>query len=315
MKLGVSYIPPYLAEHIETDIKHLASIGMDEICFALQENHFVYLKGAVDEGAKIAADNGLWPSIVVWGFANTFGGGRMSKILLQEPDLMRRDKKGGPVGQACLNNPGLVTRFCEYIEVAAQKGFKGVIIDEPKKQQCFCGHCRKAFGGDLETSEGSAEYERFRIETIRRYCRQICTAVKLIDPSLVTMNVMMPAESDFWESVADCEDLDVFGTDPYWLVPHPDCNYSIEQAIQYSLEMKELCQKLGKQSQLWLGAWWIPGGKEEELYRGGKKLAALECDQFYNWSFRAGKGTSETSEDPDKTWAAIERLYRELSGK
>jgi len=315
MKLGVSYVPPYLPEHIETDIKYLASIGVNEICFALQENHFVYLKGAVDEGAKIATDNGLWPSVVVWGFANTFGGGRMSKILLEEPDLMRRDKKGDPVGLACLNNPDLVKRFCDYIEIAAKKGYKGVLIDEPEKQQCFCSHCRNAFGGDLEKSEGSTKYEQFRTDTVQRYCHKICSGIKQIETSLITMNVMMPVERDFWEPVADCEDLDIFGTDPYWLVPHANNDYTIDQAIQYSLEMKDLCRRLGKKTQLWLGAWGIPKGKEEELYQGGKRLAALESDQFYTWSFRAGKGTNETSEDPDKTWAVIERLYRELSGK
>jgi len=80
-RVKISYIPGHLPNHIERDMKYLNEIGCTEILFALQENHIKTLTGALRFGAKIAKDNGLKPYAVVWGYANTFGGGRMSNIL------------------------------------------------------------------------------------------------------------------------------------------------------------------------------------------------------------------------------------------
>ena len=140
----------------------------------------------------------------------------------------------------------------------------------------------------------------------------IVEAVTMVDEGIAP-EVIDKAATDYGMPMGPIELADTVGLDICQSVAN-----ILSQALSMTCpaNLNELSdKKLGKKTQLWLGAWWIPRGKEEEVYEGGKKLAALECDQFYTWSFRAGKGTNETSEDPDKTWAVIERLYRELSGK
>ena len=87
MELGITYIPVHLPYHIEEDMKYLKEIGTTEVLFALQENAFNALNGSVRHGAKIAKENGLRPYVVVWGYANTFGGGLMSKVMLQDLEM------------------------------------------------------------------------------------------------------------------------------------------------------------------------------------------------------------------------------------
>lgn len=316
MKLGVSYIAAHLPDHIKADMDHLAGIGCQEVLFAVQENHFRYLNGAVRFGPGIAKAQGLKPLAVIWGFANTFGGGRISKRMLENIGLWRKTRDGQPVGNACLNNPQLLEFYIELVRQCNEHGFKGLTVDEPQRQECFCEHCRKKFhdacGLDLIRNVNSKHYEPFRLATVREFVAASCRAIKAINPALSTTVVMMPKDAKYWPQIANIPDLDVFGTDPYWLVP--EVQTSLEQALDEGRMMRALCQKLNKKSELWLNCWWIPKGREPEIYEGGKKLAELGCDTFYTWSYRAGLGTNEESADPQKAWEYLCRLYRELAG-
>lgn len=315
MELGVSYIPAHLPDHIEADMRHLKEIGCTEVLFALQENHLVNLTGALEFGARLAKDKGLRPYAVVWGYANTFGGGRISKFLLDEPDVWRQDREGNRIPMACLNHPRLVARFLEIAEVCRERGYEGMFIDEPTVQTCFCPHCRRRFdarfGMDLAQSEGAEVYDTFRNETVHRYTEAVCEGVKRLDPALKTITCVMPCDRAVFEQVASIPALDVFGTDPYWLIP--SMNLTIEAAIDYTRLVKAICAGRGKTSQVWLNCWRIRAGDEAEVYAGGRALAGVGCDSLYTWSYRGGLGTNEACDNPPAAWASVVRLYRELA--
>lgn len=314
MDLGVSYIAAHLPDHIEADMKHLKAIGCTEVLFALQENHVVTLTGAVRFGAKIAKENGLRPYVVVWGYANTFGGGRMSKVMLEDLGMWRVAKDGTRVALACLNNPRLVDRFIEITDVCRANGFEGMFVDEPTIQECFCEHCRNAFsdafGKDLLASEGTEEYQTFQKDTVSRYTDALCKRIKVLDARQKTIACVMPHDRECFEAVASIPELDIFGTDPYWLVG----GEPLEKAVADTQLVKEICERKGKSSQIWLNCWKIPAGREEEIYTGGKALAEAGCDSMYTWSFRGGLSTDEECDDPPKAWESVCRLYRELAG-
>ncbi len=315
MELGVSYISSHLPDHIEADMRHLREIGCTEVLFALQENHLVYLTGALEFGARIAKDNGLRPYVVVWGYANTFGGGRISKFLLNEPGVWRKDREDNPIPMACLNNPRLVEHFVEITEVCRAHGYEGVFIDEPTIQTCFCHHCRRRFGErfelDLAQCEGTDAYDAFRNETVHHYTEAVCSRVKALDADLKTITCVMPCDRAVFEKVASISALDVFGTDPYWLIPAMEL--TVEAAIDYTKLIRAICAERGKQSQVWLNCWRIKAGYEAEVYTGGRALAEVGCDSLYTWSFRGGLGTNEACDNPPAAWANVVRLYRELA--
>ena len=317
MELGVSYVPAHLPAHIAADMGHLAEIGCSEVLVALQENHLDTLTGALEYGAVLAREQALKPLAVIWGFANTFGGGRRSNLLLRQPGLVCRDREGRAFPQACLNHPELPERFCEIAARCRDAGFEGLFVDEPTRQACFCEHCQRAFGdqfgGDLGASLGSKDYDAFRAHTVWSYTARVCAAVKALDARLTTITCVMPSDRDTWRQVATLPELDVFGTDPYWLVSGG--KMTLEQAVEDARETLRICQQAGKSSQIWLNCWRIPAGREPEVYSGGQALAAVGCDSLYTWSYLGGLGTNEACDDPACAWASVERLYRELSGK
>jgi hypothetical protein len=220
MELGVSYIPSHLPDHIETDMKHLRDIGCSEVLFALQENHINTLTGALRFGADIAQEHGLRPSVVVWGYANTFGGGRMSDIMLEDTGMWRVQTDGTPLPRACLNNPRLIDRFVEMADRCRSYSYEGVFIDEPQAQECFCEHCQarfeEAFSANLNNSQDTDAYRAFQTNTVVAYVRQVCQRIKDLDEGMSTIACVMPfpPHDKLFEPVASIPELDVFGTDP-----------------------------------------------------------------------------------------------------
>ncbi len=320
MELGVSYIAAFLPDHIESDMRHLREIGCSEVLFALQENHLNTLTGALRFGASIARENGLRPYVVVWGYANTFGGGRMSDILLDDPGLWRIQADATPLPRACLNNPRLVDRFLETTDQCRSHGYEGVFIDEPQIQECYCAHCRErfeqAFGQDLMESRDTAPYRTFQENTVKGYVSQVCQRVKALDRNLKTITCVMPfsPHDELFEPVAAIPELDVFGTDPYWLLSGAfGFDMTLQSAVDSARRVKVLCEREGKSSQVWLNCWKIPAGLEPDITTGGKALAQVGCDSLYTWSFRGGLGTYEECDNPQAAWSSVVKLYRELS--
>ncbi|GEM_PF-1306286 len=317
MKRGVSYIPAFLPEHIEKDLDDMAAMGVTEVLFALQENNFHILRGALQYGARAAEKRGIIPYAVVWGFANTFGGGRMSGFMLKNTDVWQRTQNGTLIGRACLNNPALIERFLMFTQRVRDNGYKGIFIDEPTPQECFCEYCvqkfKERYNKNLHDCIQSDAYRAFRHEAVAGYTATLCRRVKEFDSSLKTITCLMPRDRELFEQAAAIDDLDVFGTDPYWIsVNIPPL--SIDDAVACTQEMKELCIQNGKESQVWLGCWMIPAGREEEVYTGGLKLAEVGVDSLYTWSYRGGEGTNEACVQPAKAWASVVKLYKELAG-
>jgi hypothetical protein len=127
------------------------------------------------------------------------------------------------------------------------------------------------------------------------------------------MACLMPQDRVCWEEIAALENLDDFGTDPYWLIDA--AQLSLDESVRLSKECRALAAGNRKRSHIWLNAWKIKRGDEQEIYRGGMELARTGHDSLFTWSYLGGLGTNEESEDPDEVWKNIAKLYQELSGK
>jgi hypothetical protein len=328
MDLSVSYVPPHQPLHIETDIKYLKSVGCTDVLCALQENHFHWLPGAVRYSAQIAGDNGLLPRAVVWGFANTSGGGRCSVVMLRYPEIWRCDEHGRPYlsdteygPQACYNNPKTVELYSDYVSQLCQAGFAEIMIDEPSPQKCFCGLCREKFHDlyhcDLVQAAGTGNFKDFQQRCVIDFAVKSSKAIKNVNSKLRVSIAIMPIDRPLFEPVAAIRDIDVFGIDPYWLRPVNEL--TLESAIEVSKDARDIARKNKKRFELYLGCFGIAGGLEEKIYSEGKMLVeCAEPDILTTWSYRGGLGLRrepEECEHPELAWAGVVRLYRELSRK
>jgi hypothetical protein len=347
MILGVSYHGSHLAEHMEADMDRMRDDGMRDVVMACQENDFKYMVGKIEDGPAIAHARGLRLYANFWGFACAFGGGRISKLLTDNPDVWLLAKDGSRQGHGCMNHPDLLARAKEQVDRCVETGYDGFFWDEPSRQMCYCRHCEREYeekrdpprragwlarqglspfppGGKEGLSRSPTnlldatpdEEAQFRDHCVVLYVERLSKYVKEKRPTLWTGTCVQPRDRASWESVAAIKELDMFGTDPYWILfrlfnmPH---GHTIQSAVEHTRDCIRLARKYGKEANVWLNAWKIPAGAEQELYEGGLAMANERPDSFYTWSWQAGRGTSEASDNPDLIWRTVERLYKKIS--
>ncbi|HBG27110.1 MAG: hypothetical protein A2Y10_18760 [Planctomycetes bacterium GWF2_41_51] len=326
MKLSTSYIPPHQPVHLSRDLEDIKSIGCTDVLFALQENHFQWLNGSIRFGPKIASQIGLRSSAVIWGFANTSGGGRSSRVMLENPEMWRVDENskayggGYPNPMACYNNPLTVVKYGEYIKLCSDNGIAGILIDEPAVQECFCENCKNKFarlyGGDLVKSKKNVDYLSFQAQTTIDFVSNSAAIIKNINKNIEVSVCVMPPDIENFKEIAKLNNIDSFSTDPYWLMPNSELN--IKKAIDVSIYCKKLAIKHNKVFSLYLGCFGIASGLEGKIYTEGKVLInSTMPDILTTWSYRGGIGlsslSSEECDDPDVAWQNVVKLYKDYS--
>ena len=146
MKTGVSYMSHHNPRHIETDVRKMRRLRLDDVLVAAQENDFVHFTGKIRFTPQIAKDHGLRPIAIFWGALNLFGGGRSSQFLLEHPEGFQASVDGSHRPGGCYVNPVCIARIKEMIDTISELGFEGYFIDEPTPlRDCYCASCRDKF--------------------------------------------------------------------------------------------------------------------------------------------------------------------------
>jgi hypothetical protein len=107
---------------------------------------------------------------------------------------------------------------------------------------------------------------------------------------------------------ASIPDLDIFGTDPYWYLFGVDP----EQFMRtYSRLAGDACREHARELQLWLQAFRVSAGREEELRMGVRVAQEEGADYLAAWSFRATESMSGIAcADGDCVWQVIAEEFR-----
>jgi hypothetical protein len=113
-----------------------------------------------------------------------------------------------------------------------------------------------------------------------------------------------------WDGAAAIPGLDVFGTDPYWFLANVDPDAFLRAFAGKALAA---AREHGLKAQIWVQAFRVPEGREEELRAGLRTAASLGADQVAAWSY---DGTSSMSQlrcaRPEVVWRIIGEAFGEL---
>ncbi len=288
--------------HLETDLREMSGMRLDDVLLSAQENDFVHFTGKLAFTPKIAADYGIRPIAIFWGALNLFGGGRSSQFLLEHPEGFQVGLDGVRRPAGCYMNPACISRIEEMIDIVVEHGFQGYFVDEPTPMSdCYCASCRAAFqewyGADLAVAPDHPK-QLFRQRCVVEYVRTIATYCKAKHPRLETMTCVMPCDKAVWQEVSKIEGLDNLGTDIYWTNNDTD----VEEMTPILTELKALCMSSGKIHHEWLQCWNVRKGNERRILEQGKVLIRERPDAFYVWAWRGQIGTTETCDDPILAW-------------
>lgn len=310
MRTGVSYMGHHNPQHLEIDIAEMASLELDDVLVAAQENDFVHFTGKLDYTPRIAKEHGLRPVAIFWGVLNLFGGGRSSQFLLEHPEAFQVDRNGAHRPAGCYVNPVAVSHIQRMIDTIAACDFEGYFVDEPTPlRECYCPSCRDQYaawyGGELLTAP-AAEVEAFRRRCVIDYVIKISDYCKRTHPNLETICCLMPHDDAMWAPAAAIESLDNLGTDLYWANNTRD----VEEMIPPIDRLSRLCRDHGKTHHEWLQCWHVKAGNEHRIRAQGEVLIRQNPDALYVWAWKGQVGTTESCDRPSLAWDAAAGILR-----
>ncbi|MDP2950281.1 MAG: hypothetical protein Q8P22_12185 [Chloroflexota bacterium] len=115
---------------------------------------------------------------------------------------------------------------------------------------------------------------------------------------------------DDWQAAAAIPDLDIFGCDPYWYIFGTDPERFTRA---YGQRAAEAARRHGRDLQLWVQAFSVPEGREEELRVGLAVAAEVGATHVAAWSY---EGTASMSQircaRPEVVWRVLGEAFREL---
>ncbi len=113
-----------------------------------------------------------------------------------------------------------------------------------------------------------------------------------------------------WDAAASIPGLDVFGTDPYWYISNADPDAFLRA---FAEKARATARRHGLKTQIWVQAYLVPEGREEELRAGLRTAAALGADEVAAWSHEGSASISRLrSARPDVVWRVIGEAFGEL---
>ena len=112
-----------------------------------------------------------------------------------------------------------------------------------------------------------------------------------------------------FDTAAAIPDLDIFSTDPYWFLLGVDPERFMRT---YSELAATAAKKHNRELQLWLQAFRIPAGREDELHLGVRIAEEVGATHLAAWAFRATETMSIAPANPEAVWSIITKEFRRL---
>jgi hypothetical protein len=337
---GVAYYGCTRGERVKEELAEMKRGGLNALLIAISEFDLDFYHEGLKEVVKVAKDLGFWVDVDLWGWGKVFGGEPPSLFLQNHPDChqIALGVKGSvPLPAACIQSDfrsyfldGL-DKILDTMEIdgifldephysvvqSSEFGFKNLPISAQNSEfafGCYCDRCRSLYrdktGHEMSQEEYmSLEMLQFREEELLLFLKEACEKVKEKRKRVTVC--LVPADEvkekalgiHHWDKVASLP-IDMLSTDPYWIHFTEERNGFVTQWTQKILN---LAAQFQKRAQIWVQLFRIPGGREEEIAKGIELISSLEVegkkvDSIFGWPYRAGKGTSLSSDNPEKVW-------------
>ena len=133
---------------------------------------------------------------------------------------------------------------------------------------------------------------------------------RLVDAKEGAVEAMLHVGVGDFDTAAAIPDLDIFGCDPYWYLFGTEAGPFMRA---YGAQAREAAQRHGRGLQLWVQAFSVPEGREDELRTGLLVAEELGATHVAAWSFEATASMSKIRcARPEVVWSIIGEEFRRL---
>ena len=163
-------------------------------------------------------------------------------------------------------------------------------------------------------TEWTEEVERFRIDTIVDYFREVTAYSKrkgMYNAVCVMLGDSYGINLNTIDQIAGLDTLDNIGSDPYWL-GHEDVEpYSfVYEATKKNLK---ICDKFKKDHNIWIQCYGTPRGREEEIIYATDAAYDAGARTILAWGYHGSDANDYRARNPELTWKVTgDAMYRIL---
>jgi hypothetical protein len=327
MRFGCSYFGSRITPHVSDDMNYLADNGFDFVIHVFTENDLKYHAATIRDIVDASRDAGLDVLIDPWGVLQIFGGEAFSHWLNVYPEIKQVAQDGTPLPAACPNNRKTLELMTEWAFAAKKTGADELFWDEPHMyiprwfhdqrdvHACFCPSCQERYEAYHHRPlpwEYTREVEDFKRQSLTDFLFELGRLGRQC--GMRNSVCLLPGDSDGegsldWHIVASMEDIDTFGSDPYWALTDQQPEIYVAREVRKVLSV---CEKYNKEHLIWLQGFRIPDGREEEVARAIDVMVTVGAENIAFWGFKACKYISEIAcDNPDEVWDILLRKIKE----
>ena len=320
--------------------------GCTYVVHCLTETDLAYHRQTMADIVRATHEAGLEAWLDPWGVTGIFSGETFTRFPLQHPETWQVLSDGRRVPAACPNHPATRQFIRQWVEAAAAIGGDVLMWDEPHfyvgpwvgdvsgAWACHCDVCQAAFRERFGTAlpqRFDGQVRAFReaslLELLADACRlghekgmrnalclvptgfaregflEVEERLARVAPNEDAVAAFLHIGIDDWDAAAAIADLDIFGTDP-------------ERFTRvYGQRAADAARAHGRDLQLWVQAFAVPEGREEELALGLKVAAEVGATHLAAWSYEGTASMSIRCARPDVAWRVLGEAFRELRAR
>jgi hypothetical protein len=332
-KTGVAYFHTRDPRHAGRDLDEMVEAGCTFVVHCFPELFLSYYNQATETVLRMTRDRGLEVYLDPWGVGGVFGGEAFSRFVAETPGARQVSRTGRALPAACPNHPDFRELMNLWIRRAADMGAQVCFWDEPHfhfdwmrpdaldEWACRCPVCVELYRqetGEQMPAELSPEVVAFRQRSLLGFLAENCRHAREL--GMRNCVCVLPDEGGpmaraagtaSWDAIAALDDVDIFGTDPYWVL----FGAEVEPYVRAQCErVMVLCERHGKEAQAWLQAFLIPEGREGEVETAVRTIHAAGVRNIAAWGFRACEFIDIRCARPERVWEVITRAFRGFRG-
>jgi hypothetical protein len=329
-KTGVSYFGTRDPRHMKQDMADIAAHHCTFVVHTFSEADYYFYTKAMKRLVGVSHDEGLEVHLDPWGVGGIFGGEAFSRFVMENPDQCQRQADGMQLPAACLNRESFRAFMRQWVDAAAATGADVIFWDEPHffipravwrgtqrpdEWACTCEACRALFSKRFGHSMPAViddDVILFRDESIVSFFTEMTTYVR--DKGIGNALCVLPQENPLigissWDKLAAIPSIDIFGTDPYWIVFGKPLDDYVRDA---AAKIVDISVRYDKEPQMWVQAYGVPAGREDEVGRAVRVIGDEGIRNIAAWSYRGGAPMNIASDNPDRVWEVLGEAYRKV---
>ena len=329
MKTGVAYHDVRNLHHARADIEDMVAHNCNFVVHTFSETDLSYYTRTMKDIVQASHDLGLEVYMDPWGVGGVFGGEALSRFTTENLDDRQMLIDGRSAPAACMNSSNFRSFMKVWIDAASECGSDIVFWDEPhfymvdwfmedaktENWACCCPTCQDLFQGKYGRpmpEDMDDQVIEFREQTVVDFFSEMGDYAKSC--GLKNALCVLPHEDSArgvskWELLTAIPSLDIFGTDPYWAIR----GYSVEPYVRdMTIRARALCDKYNLELQMWVLAFLIPEGREDEVIQATEIFYEEGVRNIAAWSYGGGGWTYARSENADKVWENVGKVFKEL---